>query len=191
MLFPKKVKHRKHFTKRKNRVKEANQMETRGIAVSFGSFGLKAMMYGRITSMSRRVINVFEDTVTVDSPAEFLAEQTKKSSIYQKSVPLTPGMYRLNVVVRDVVGGNMNTYELALNVPHYDAEKLGLSTLVLADVIEKVPTKSIGVGLFVLGSTKVRPRISNTFKRDEKKGIYMKAYNFGPDEEQTPRGTVN
>jgi large subunit ribosomal protein L16 len=50
MLFPKKVKHRKWFTKRKHPVKEANKLETRGIDLSFGSFGLKAMKYGRITS---------------------------------------------------------------------------------------------------------------------------------------------
>ena len=81
-------------------------------------------MYGRITSMARRVINVFEDTVTVDSPTELLADISKRSSIYQKSIPLAPGMYRLNIVVRDVVGGNMNNYELALNVPRYDPEKL-------------------------------------------------------------------
>ena len=50
MLFPKKVKHRKWFTKRKNSVKEAAKNETRGIEVSFGSYGLKAMKYARITS---------------------------------------------------------------------------------------------------------------------------------------------
>ncbi len=50
MLYPKKVKHRKWFTKRKHPVKEANKNETRGITVAFGSFGLKAMKYGRITS---------------------------------------------------------------------------------------------------------------------------------------------
>jgi GWxTD domain-containing protein len=148
-------------------------------------------MYGRITTMARRVANVFEDTVTVDSPAEFLAEQAKKSSIYQKSVPLAPGLYRLNVVVRDVVGGAMNNYELALNVPHFDPDKLAMSTLVLADQIEKVPTKSIGTGQFVIGTTKVRPRVSNTFRRDEKMGIYMKAYNFGADEKQKPSGQVD
>jgi len=147
-------------------------------------------MYGRITTMARRVANVFEDTVTVDSPPEFLAEQMKRSSIYQKSIPLSPGTYRLNVVVRDVVGGNMNNYELALNVPHFDFEKLTASTLVLADQIEKVPTKSIGTGQFVIGSTKVRPRITNVFRRDEKMGIYMKAYNFGADEKQKLSGTV-
>lgn len=50
MLFPKKVKHRKWFTKRKNAVKEAGKTETRGLEVSFGSFGLKAMKYARVTS---------------------------------------------------------------------------------------------------------------------------------------------
>ena len=40
----------------------------------------------------------------------------------------------------------MNNYEMALNVPHFDDEKLAYSTLVVADLIEKVPTKSIGNG---------------------------------------------
>jgi hypothetical protein len=149
-------------------------------------------MYGRITSMSRRVVNVFEETVTVDSPSALLAEISKKSSIYQKSIPLAPGLYRLNIVARDVIGGNMNNYELALNVPRFDVEKLSSSSLVLADMIEKVPTKSIGTGQFVLGTTKVRPRLTNTFTRDEKLGIYMKAYNFTPDEKtQKPDGMVD
>src|SRR5438270_23613 len=125
-------------------------------------------MYGRITSMARRVITPFEDTVTVDAPTEALSAYVKRSSIYQKSIPLAPGMYRLNMVVRDVVGGNMNNYELALNVPRYDAEKLVTSSLVLADLIEEVPTRSIGTGPFVIGRYKVRPRINNTFRRAEK-----------------------
>ena len=82
--------------------------------------------------MARRVVTPFEDTVTVDAPTEALSAYVKRSSIYQKSIPLAPGMYRLNMVVRDVVGGNMNNYELALNVPRYDAEKLVTSSLVLA-----------------------------------------------------------
>ncbi len=86
----------------------------------------------------------------------------------------------------------MNNYELALNVPRYDPEKLVVSTLVLADLIEKVSSRSIGTGMFVMGSTKVRPRITNTFRRDEKMGIYMKAYNFTPDEKtQKPSGVVD
>ena len=86
MLFPKKVKHRKWFTKRKNSVKEAAKNETRGIEVSFGSYGLKAMKYARITSnqieSARKVmaryatksgkvwVRVFPDRPYTQKPAE-------------------------------------------------------------------------------------------------------------------------
>jgi hypothetical protein len=85
----------------------------------------------------------------------------------------------------------MTTYPMALNVPHFDEEKLGQSSLILADVIEKVPTNSIGTGQFVVGDTKVRPRINDTFDRKEKLGIYTQLYNFGPDEKsKKPNGSI-
>jgi GWxTD domain-containing protein len=148
-------------------------------------------IYARITTMSRRVVNVFEDTVTVETAKELLQGVITKPSLYQKSIPLAPGMYRLNVVVKDIVGGNMNNYETALTVPHFDDEKLASSSLIFADVMEKVPTRSIGTGQFVVGSSKVRPRIDNTFRHDEKMGIYLQLYNFGPDEKtQKPSGSI-
>jgi GWxTD domain-containing protein len=148
-------------------------------------------IYARITSMSRRVVNVFEDVVTVECPAELLAQAAKGASIYQKSVPLAPGTYRLNVVSKDVVGGNMNNYETALHVPRYDESKLGTSSLILADLIEKVPTRNIGAGQFVIGTSKVRPRLTDSFGKDEKMGIYFQVYNFTPDEKtQKPNGMI-
>jgi GWxTD domain-containing protein len=148
-------------------------------------------IYARITSMARRVVNVFEDVVSIEVPTAQLGEAVKGVSVYQKSVPLPPGMYRLNVVAKDIVAGNLNNYEMALNVPHFDDEKLASSTLIVADLIEKVPTKSIGTGQFVIGSSKVRPRLTEQFKRDEKMGIYVQLYNFEPDEKtQKPDGSV-
>ena len=148
-------------------------------------------VFGRVTTMTRRIVQTFEDTVIVDCPNEMLQDYAKKSSIYQKSIPLPPGTYRLNVVVKDIVGGNMNNYETALNVPRVDTEKLSSSTIILADLIEKVPTRSIGTGQFVIGSSKVRPRITESFKQNEKMGIFFKLYNFGPDEKtQKPRGQI-
>lgn len=59
MLFPKKAKHRKWQTGRKNPAK-LERPETRGVNVSFGSYGLKALSPARITSnqieSSRKVI---------------------------------------------------------------------------------------------------------------------------------------
>lgn len=59
MLFPKKVKHRKWQTHRSNKNKV--HVATRGVEVSFGSHGLKAMTSARVTSnqieAARRVIS--------------------------------------------------------------------------------------------------------------------------------------
>src|ERR1019366_8461610 len=109
-----------------------------------------------------------------------------------KTVPLQPGRYRLNVVAKDVVGGNMTNYEMVLEVPRMEDNMLATSSLILADLIEKVPTKSIGTGPFVIGTSKVRPRMGDTFKRDEKMGIYFQVYNFEPDEKtKKPDGTID
>jgi hypothetical protein len=98
----------------------------------------------------------------------------------------------LNVVAKDTISGNMNNYEVALNVPHFDDEKLASSSLILADQLEKVPTKSIGVGQFVIGGSKVRPRMTDSFKQDEKLGLYVQFYNFTPDEKtKKPSGSIS
>jgi len=49
MLVPKKVKFRKWHSHRKN-VEKMDRPETRGVDLSFGSFGLKAMTQARVTS---------------------------------------------------------------------------------------------------------------------------------------------
>jgi len=148
-------------------------------------------IFARITSISRRPINTFENVVGVEVPTELLAKAQDGLSIYQKSIPLAPGMYRLNVVAKDVVGGNTTSYEVALNVPHYDDDRLSSSSLILADTIEKLPTRSIGQGQFVIGDSKVRPRLDETFKQDEHMGIYAQFYNFETDEKtKKPSGSI-
>ena len=149
-------------------------------------------IFGKVSTMTRRIVTNFEDTVEVTSPPEYLQQTAQRKSIYNKSVPLAPGTYRLNVVAKDVIGGNLNSYEVALVVPRMDNEKLTASNIVLADLIEHVPTKSIGMGQFVIGTSKVRPRVDDIFKREEKMGIYFKIYNFGTDgENRIPEGEVS
>ena len=149
-------------------------------------------IFGKVSTMTRRIVTNFEDTVEVTSPNEYLQQTAQRKSIYNKSLPLAPGTYRLNVIAKDVVGGNLASYEVALVVPRMDAEKLTASNIVLADLIEGVDTKSIGMGQFVIGTTKVRPRIDDIFKRDEKMGIYLKIYNFGSDgDSHVPEGEVS
>jgi GWxTD domain-containing protein len=148
-------------------------------------------LYGRITSLTRRPVNWFEDTVSSEIPAEMLQQAMTGSQLYSKTIPLAPGTYRLNVVAKDVVGNTMNNFEMAITVPHYDEEQLGSSSVILADQLERVPTKSIGGGPFVIRSSKVRPRVGDSFKQGETMGIYTEFYNFGMDEKtKKPEGTV-
>ncbi len=148
-------------------------------------------IYGRITTLTRRSVNWFEDTVNAQVPAEMLQQAMDHSEIYSKRVPLAPGTYRLNIVAKDTVGNNVNNYEMALVVPHYDEDQLASSSVILADELERVPTNSIGAGQFVIRSSKVRPRIDETFKQNETMGIYTEFYNFGMDQKtKKPEGTV-
>ena len=149
-------------------------------------------IYGRVTSLTRRPVNWFEDTVTAGPiPAEMLQQALSGSQVYSKTIPLAPGTYRLNIVAKDVVGNTMNNFEMALNVPHFDEDQLGSSSVILADELERVPTKSIGTGQFVIRSSKVRPRVGDVFKQNETMGIYTEFYNLGMDEKtRKPEGTV-
>ena len=148
-------------------------------------------LLGRVSNMTRRPITTFEKDLDIAIPPELLSKLTGQRSIYQEAVPLAPGRYRLNIVAKDVIGGTVNNYEIALDVPHFEEEKLASSSLILADVIEPLPRKSIGGGMFAIGDTKVRPRLNNKFNRDEKMGIYLQVYNFAPDEKtQKPSGEI-
>jgi GWxTD domain-containing protein len=148
-------------------------------------------IYGRITTLTRRSVNWFEETVNAETPQEMLQATMNGSQIYSKRIPLAPGTYRLNIVAKDTVGNTMNTYETALIVPHYDEDQLGASSVILADQLERVPTTSIGTGQFVIRSSKVRPRINDVFKQAETMGIYTEFYNLGMDEKtKKPQGTI-
>jgi GWxTD domain-containing protein len=139
-------------------------------------------IYGRVTTMTRRIVNTFEQTVEVPAPKEMLKEYQAQRSIYQTSMPVAPGTYRLNIVAKDVTAGTIFNHELRLDVPRLNPDKASSSTVVLADIYEPVPMKSLGTGQFIIGDSKVRPRIDEVFKHDERMFIYFKLYNLGADE---------
>jgi hypothetical protein len=139
-------------------------------------------IFGRVSTLTGRTVQTFEDSVSKDFPDSLFQQSVKLSSIYQKALPLRPGLYRLDLVIKDVESGNVGVVNARLAVPRYEDEKLDASTLILADQIEHVPAKQIGTGQFVLGSSKVRPRLDGDFTTADKLGIYLQVYNLKPDE---------
>jgi len=147
-------------------------------------------IFGRVTTLTGRVVQTFEDTVLVDVPAELLPRTAENSSVYWKALPLRPGRYKFDVAVKDVNGDRKGSWSRGVVVPDFSDDKLATSTLIVADQMESVPSKNVGTGSFVIGTTKVRPRVapSNgkpaTFKKDkdQKLNFWMQVYNLGVDE---------
>src|SRR5271154_6873278 len=108
-------------------------------------------IFARVTTLTGRVVQTFEDSVTRDYPNSLYQQSMKQSSIYQKALPLRPGLYRLDIVIKDVNSGNVGAVNTRLAVPRYDEDKLASSSLILADQIVPVSSKNIGLGQFVLG----------------------------------------
>jgi GWxTD domain-containing protein len=154
-------------------------------------------IFGRVTTLAGRSAQTFEDMVQVDVPAELLPKTTENSSVYWKALPLRPGHYRLDIVVKDVNGDRKGTWSKSLIVPDFADDRLDASSLIVADQMEPVASKNVGTGSFVIGSTKVRPRVASSdgkpvsFKRNQKLNFWMQVYNLGLDDKtHKPSATV-
>ena len=148
-------------------------------------------IFGRVSTLTGRVVQTFEDVIQVEVPAEQLELYLNQKRVYWQGMPLRSGLYRLDLVLKDIHSGNMGTNRMALRVPRYYEDTLAASSLILADRLERVSTRQIGKGQFVIGSTKVRPSVGEKFSRNQRLGIYLQVYNLATDEEtRKPSATV-
>src|ERR1700681_1527528 len=154
---------------------------------------------GRVTTLTGKIVQTFEDTVQVDVPVELLPKTAENASVYWKALPLriSQNRYRLDIVVKDVNGDRTGTWSHAIQIPDFSEDKLSSSTLIIADQMEQVATKNVGTGNFVIGTTKVRPRVAPSdgkpilFKRNQKLNFWMQVYNLSVDEKtHKPSATI-
>lgn len=138
-------------------------------------------IFGRITAVSGKRSGIFEDSVTTNATREELAEARDRKSIYQKAVALTPGTYKVDVVVRDVGTGNRGIVNMGFAVPRYDEKKLSTSSLILATKLRTTNERDIGA-MFVIGNSKVIPNLAGNYKKGQEVGVYLQVYNAGIDQ---------
>ena len=148
---------------------------------------------GQVTTLTHKAVQTFEDTVEVEQPAELLEKTLDRQSVYWKALPLLPGLYRLDIGIEDENNkDHKGYYGRSLEVPTYHDEKLGTSSLILADQMNTVSSREIGSGSFIIGNTFIRPRVSSAtpanpnppvkFKRNQQLSFWMQVYNLGIDE---------
>ena len=138
-------------------------------------------IFGRVMAVSGKRSGIFEDSVTTSATTDELIEAKDRKSVYQKAIALTPGTYKVDVVVRDVGTGNRGIRSIGFTVPKYDENKLSTSTLILASTLRSTTERDIG-GSFVIGSAKVIPNLSGIYKKGQDVGLYLQVYNTGIDQ---------
>jgi len=155
-------------------------------------------IFGRVTGLTGKVAQTFEDTVQVDVPNDLLEKTVERSSLYWKAIPLRPGRYRFDIVVKDVNGDRVGTWSHGVLVPEFSEDKLASSSLILADHMEKVASKNVGSGSFVIGETKFAyphlgsdvPEKPASFKRTQRMNLWMQVYNLQADD-KTKKSSAN
>lgn len=156
-------------------------------------------LFMRMTTLTGKIAQTFEEPLRLDVPSELLDKVVNNVGVYWKAFPMRPGHYRLDIVVKDVNGDKLGTMGQSVMVPEYNEDKLSSSTLILADILEPVPSREVGSGDFVLGTNKVRPKVSlgagkpATFKKaqNQKVNFWMQVYNLTLDEKtKKPSATV-
>ncbi|HZL25715.1 MAG TPA: GWxTD domain-containing protein [Acidobacteriaceae bacterium] len=152
---------------------------------------------GRVSNLNHRVVQTFEETVKVESTSDLLPQKQNQMSVYWKALPLRPGLYKVEIGIKDVNNPqHIGTWKRSVNVPKYDDDKLSTSSLILADVMERVPSKDISLGNFVIGNTKIRPRVPATvstpvsFHRGQNLNFWMQVYNLGIGKDQKNDATI-
>src|SRR4029079_5760330 len=107
--------------------------------------------------------------------------KNNRQSVYQKAIALTPGTYKVDVVVRDVNSGNKGIRSLGFTVPRYDDKKLSTSSLVLTSSLRTTNERDIGQR-FVIGNLKVIPNLAGIYKQGKPVGVYLQIYNAEIDQ---------
>jgi GWxTD domain-containing protein len=156
-------------------------------------------IFMRVTTLTGKIVQTFEEPVQIDVPVELLPKTAENAAVYWKALPLriSQNRYRLDVVVKDVNGDRTGSWSHAIQIPDFSEDKLSSSTLIIADQMEQVATKNVGTGNFVIGTTKVRPRVAPSdgkpisFKRNQKLNFWMQVYNLSVDEKtHRPSATI-
>jgi GWxTD domain-containing protein len=144
---------------------------------------------GRVTTIMHKTVQTFEDTVEITEPSELLEKSLDRKSLYWKALPVPPGLYRLDIAIKDVNNpDHVGLYGRSLNVPEFQDEKLGASSLILADEMNTVSSQQIGSGNFIISNMLVRPRVSEnpatpvSFKRSQDLNFWLQFYNLGIDD---------
>jgi GWxTD domain-containing protein len=159
------------------------EVENRSLAFrdAGGTYKARVGLYGAVRDLGGRIAAEFEDSIAVQYPPERLAAARVAKSMYQKPVLLPAGIYRLDLVVKDVNAGTVGTVSSRIAVPRFVAGALAASPPVLAKHIQPMDSFPDAPTTFVIGDLKVVPNVPRAYRSSDVLEVYFQVYNAAVD----------
>jgi hypothetical protein len=135
---------------------------------------------GQISRLSGKIVERIDDPIDLLIPA---AQFSKDGvAVYQRVLNLPPGgPYRLFLALNDAKSNNTGTKDVRLDVKRFPEDNLSSSSLVLADLIDTFPARTVGAQ-FQIGSLKVRPSVKKEFRPEQDMNVFLQVYGLKLDQ---------
>ena len=136
----------------------------------------RAKFYAAVTNLTGRILAEFDDTVTAGYTQEDFPKRAWQRSHYQKSFFLPSGLYKLNMVIQDVLANKVGTVQTRIAVPKLVEKNLTLSSVMLSRWFKLLDRPANRLEPFVMGDLKIVPSVDGRFKQQDPLVVYLQVY---------------
>jgi len=136
----------------------------------------------RVTGPKGSVAGVLRDTLPVKVSEETYQRVLSGNVLYKGGILLSPGNYRLKVVVRENQTGKMGTFEQPLALPPVPDSGLALSSVVLSNELQAATSgrsrKPEGTeeDPLQVGAQSVLPSVTRVFRTNQNLYVLLESY---------------
>ena len=143
---------------------------------------------GEIRSAKGAQVALLRDSIKMRLREEQAGKLKAQNLLYETGFRLTPGSYRLKMLVRENETGKMGTYERVFQVPQYAASDLSRSSLVLT--AQREPASAAAVASagprqskkaeeghpLIVGNQRLVPSVTHVFRRTQTLSALVEVY---------------
>ncbi len=139
----------------------------------------------RATDSSGRTVAMLRDTLPVKLTGETYERVLRGNILYEGTVVLPPGKYRLKVVARENQTGSLGTFEQEFSLPDVAGKVMTLSSVVLSNELQDVTAAGVSrprkraaddTRPLVVGGQAVLPSVTRVFRTNQELYVYLESY---------------
>jgi len=145
----------------------------------------RLQVYGRITSLTGRLVYEFDDEILLSYPTSGGREPDgtdQKPVLYRRPLALRHGTFKLDAVIREASSNKMGSASLGLSIPDFsDAGQIQITPIVLARDLDGSGAGRLTGSEYLLGQFRIRPNPEQAYHTDDYLALYCEIYDYAQD----------